>query len=203
MHAWVAEAVARPGRTLLGLTGAPGAGKSTLAVTLEGYAERLVPGSSVVVGMDGWHLAHSVLVARGLADRKGASDTFDAAGYADTLRRLAGQTEESVWVPQFRREIEDAVAGAIEVRPEHRLVITEGNYLLVDAGPWRRVREYLDACWYVEAGDELRLQRLAARHRQFGRTAEEAEHRARVVDEANAVLIARSRPRADAVVAPD
>ncbi len=190
-----------PGRTVLGITGPPGAGKSTVVAALADAVDRAVPGSVVVVGMDAWHLAHSVLVARGDAAVKGAPVTFDPDGYVSALRRVRTATGV-VWLPEFRREIEDAVAGAVPVVPEHRLVLTEGNYLLLD-GPWAAVRPLLDVCWYVEVHPELRLARLAERHRSFGCDADEADRRVRVVDEANAELVRAARDRADALLLPD
>lgn len=192
-------------RTVIGITGPPGAGKSTLSSAIVAAVEDESPGSCVLVGMDGWHLAHDVLTRVGTVSRKGAPDTFDGAGYVDALRRIQGQDRDglSVWLPEFRRDIEDAVAGAVEVRPEHRLVVTEGNYLLLDSSPWYAVRSMLDVCWYVGVPDDLRLARLAARHAQFGRSVDEAEHRARVVDQANADLVESMAGRADAVVALD
>ena len=186
---------ARPGLSLLGITGAPGAGKSTLA----GLVVAEVPGA-VLVGMDGFHLAHETLTAMGRVDRKGAPETFDAAGYVALLRRIHGLHQwagETVWAPRFHREIEDAVAGAVPVTADAPLVVTEGNYLLLDEEPWNRVRDLLDECWYVDVPDELRRARLQARHERYGRTPEEARERTWGSDERNAVLVAASAARAD------
>ncbi|HET7305786.1 MAG TPA: nucleoside/nucleotide kinase family protein, partial [Segeticoccus sp.] len=198
----VEEALRRAGelgrrdrRTVLGVTGPPGAGKSTLA---EAVVDA-VPGS-VLVGMDGFHLAHSALADLGLVEVKGAPRTFDAAGYVALLRRIREQRGETVWAPQFRREVEDAIAGAVPVRPGTRLVVTEGNYLLLPDEPWCRVPELLDEVWYVDAAEELRRRRLAERHRRYGRSEQEAWARTTGSDEANAELVRATRGRADVVV---
>lgn len=180
-------------RKLLGLVGAPGAGKSTLAAALR----HAFPGVAQVVPMDGFHLAGTELQRLGRAARKGAPDTFDSAGYTALLRRLRHQRgDEVVYAPEFRREIEEPVAGAIPVHPATRLVITEGNYLLLDEGPWAGIAALLDDCWYVDVDDTQRTGRLAARHRQFGRSAEAARDWVEAVDEPNARLIAATRARA-------
>jgi pantothenate kinase len=189
-------------RVVLGVTGCPGVGKSTFVAELAAEAELLEPGSVVVVSMDAWHLANDVLVARGSVARKGAPDTFDPLGYLVALRRLRAQqsSDPTVWLPEFRREIEDSVAQAVEVHGDHRLILTEGNYLLLDRPFWADVREELDECWYLELDDETRLTRLAARHAAYGREPAEAERRAREVDQANAELVAPSAERADLIV---
>ncbi|WP_409484250.1 nucleoside/nucleotide kinase family protein [Arsenicicoccus dermatophilus] len=190
-----ASLAARPGRTILGLAGAPAAGKSTLAATLAAA----VPGA-VVVGMDGWHLAHSVLVARGDVADKGAPWTFDGDGYLALLRRVRAAAGP-VWAPEFRRELEDAVAGAVLVAPGCPLVITEGNYLLLDEEPWRSARALCDEVWQVSVPEPLRVDRLVARHVAHGRTPEAARERAtHGIDAANARLVLRMAARADAVV---
>ena len=204
------ELAARSGTTVLGITGQPGAGKSTLAALLADA----VPGA-VLVGMDGFHLAHATLEAMGRVDRKGAPDTFDAAGYVALLRRVRGlagravgqsghpdhpgpaERPETVWAPQFHRDIEDAVAGAVAVTTQTRLVVTEGNYLLLDDPPWDHVRGLLDECWFVDVPEDLRRARLQARHERYGRTPAEARDRTLGSDERNAVLVAASRDRAD------
>jgi len=188
---------ARP-KALLGITGAPGSGKSTLAQALrQELAECGVP--TALVGMDGFHLAHRALGELGLVEVKGAPETFDVAGYLALLRRLREPDGEVVWAPEFRREIEDAVAGCIPVDPETRLIITEGNYLLLE-GPWRPVRELLDEVWYVEQPEPVRRDRLAARHRFYGRSEAEAWARTLGSDERNARLVATTKLRADLVI---
>lgn len=184
----------RPGPTLLGITGAPGAGKSSLAEAVVAAVE-----GAVLVGMDGFHLAHRVLEERGLVAVKGAPQTFDAAGYVALLRRIRAG-DGTVWAPEFRRDLEDAVAGAVEVTAQHRLVVTEGNYLLLDTAPWDEVRGLLDACWYVDLADPDRRTRLQARHERYGRTPEEARERTFGSDERNAALVAATRDRADLLV---
>jgi pantothenate kinase len=181
------------GRRLLGLVGPPGAGKSTLALALL----RAFPDHSQVVPMDGFHLANVELQRLGSAGRKGAPDTFDSAGYAELLRRLRRQRDdEIVYAPEFRREIEEPIAGAIAVLPTTRLVITEGNYLLLDDGPWSQVAGLLDDVWYVEVDAGLRTDRLVRRHEQFGRSPQAARDWVAGTDEPNARLIAATRPRA-------
>jgi len=183
-------------RVLLGLVGAPGSGKSTLAEALLNIFADLAQ----IVPMDGYHLANVQLARLGRAGRKGAPDTFDSAGYVALLRRLRTQAaDETVYAPEFRREIEEPVAGAIAVLPETRLVITEGNYLLLDDGPWGQVAPLLDEAWYVDVDDTLRTARLTARHERFGRSRDEALAWVAGTDEPNARLIAATRHRAHAV----
>ena len=180
-------------RKLLGLVGAPGSGKSTVAQALLDA----LPGRAQVVPMDGFHLANAELRRLGRAGRKGAPDTFDSAGYVALLRRLRTQPAgETVYAPEFRRDIEEPVAGAIGVRPDTPLVITEGNYLLLEEGPWAGVAPLLDEVWYVEVDDGLRIERLLRRHQQFGRSLEAAQAWVAQTDEPNARRIAATRPRA-------
>ena len=188
--------LARGGRRILGLAGPPGSGKSTLAERLA----RELGEQTVMVPMDGFHLANEELARLGRGGRKGAPDTFDAAGYISLLRRLrAAVPGETVYAPRFNRDIEEAIAGAIAVPPDVLLVITEGNYLLLD-GPWAAVRGLLDEAWYLKP-DEVRRQRwLLERHMRFGRTREAALAWIAATDEPNARLIASSRSRADLVV---
>ncbi len=182
-------------RTLLGLTGAPGAGKSTVSDAL---VRALVP-DAVLVPMDGFHLANAELVRLGRRDRKGAPDTFDAAGYVDLLERIRRAGPDPVYAPLFDRGIEESIAGAVRVEPGTPLVVTEGNYLLLDEHPWSRVRGVLDEVWYVDTDPVERVERLVRRHVAFGKTPQAAREWVMRSDEANAALVARGRDRADLV----
>ncbi|MFD7839448.1 nucleoside/nucleotide kinase family protein [Streptomyces sp. NPDC059761] len=193
-----ARALAASGeRRILGIAGPPGAGKSTLAARL---AQALGPERAVVVPMDGFHLAHAELERLGRADRKGAPDTFDAAGYAALLARLRTPAAAAVYAPAFDRSLEEPVAGSIPVDPAVRLVITEGNYLLYEAGEWAAVRALLDEVWFLALDDTLRVRRLVDRHVRHGKAPARAEEWVARSDEANARLIAAGRTRADLVV---
>jgi pantothenate kinase len=193
-----ARRLAVPGRRrVLGIAGAPGAGKSTLA---EGLVAAL-DGLAVLVPMDGFHLAQRELARLGRAGRKGAPDTFDAAGYAALLARLSDPDPAvTVYAPAFDRALEEPVAGSIPVAAGVPLVVTEGNYLLHDEGGWARVRPLLDETWFLELDQEVRVRRLVDRHVRFGKERPFAERWVHDSDEANARLVARGRDRADVVV---
>lgn len=182
------------GRKILGIVGPPGCGKSTLATALLDYLGEC----AVAVPMDGYHLANVELARLGRAGRKGAEDTFDSAGYVALLRRLkTQQSNEIVYAPEFRREIEEPIANAIPVFPETPLVITEGNYLLLDHGHWSEIRGLLDEIWYVDIDHSVRRKRLVKRHMRYGRSQTAAQDWVENTDEPNAVRIEATKPRAD------
>jgi pantothenate kinase len=186
-------------RAILGVTGAPAAGKSTYAEQLTteltglGYDVALVP-------MDGYHLAQAALEELGLAAVKGAPHTFDGYGFVALLDRLKKSPEETIWAPKFDRDLEDSIAASIPIAPEVSLVITEGNYLLLDSMPWATARSLLDEVWYIDLSEDVRHERLETRHRRYGRSVEEAHERTYGSDEANARLIAATKPAADAII---
>ena len=188
----------QPQRMVLGITGAPAAGKSTLAATV---AESV--GESVVVPMDGFHLHDAELGRLGLADRKGAPETFDVAGYLAMLRRVRTEVDRTVYAPEFDRSQEQSIAGAIAIRPSHRLVITEGNYLLYDAPGWSDVLPLLDETWFLEGDDRARQDRLVRRHVEHGRTPDAARRWVSVTDQPNAEIVGRTRKVADVLVSFD
>ena len=183
-------------RRLLGICGPPGAGKSTLACALAGALGR----RAVVVPMDGFHLAQAELRQLGREDRKGAPDTFDPAGYVALLRRLRAATEPVVYAPRFHREIEEPIAGAVPVPRAVPLVITEGNYLLLDEPPWDEIRPLLDDVWYLDADDDRRLAALIRRHEKYGRSPAEARRFALGSDQRNAERVIAVRNRAGLLI---
>lgn len=173
---------------ILGLTGSPGVGKSLLASAL----------GLPVIPMDGFHYADVELDRRRLLHAKGAPDTFDAEGYAALLRRVKA-CEWGVVAPMFDRTLEQPLAGAIPV-PQSGTVVTEGNYLLLNQPRWSAVRAQIDVVWHLVVDDALRIERLIARHVEFGKNPAQARAWVARVDQANAVRIEEARRRADLVV---
>lgn len=192
-----ARSLIRPGRrTILGITGAPGAGKSTVA---EALAQALA-GAAVVAGMDGFHLADSELARLGRQARKGAPDTFDAFGYVALLRRLRENIDPVVYAPAFRRDLDEPVGSCIPVDHDIPLVITEGNYLLLDTSGWALAREQLDEAWYLDLPDDIRMDRLTRRHQSSGKDPSAARAWATGTDQSNALIIRAGQDSADLIV---
>uniref|UniRef100_UPI00135991EE nucleoside/nucleotide kinase family protein n=1 Tax=Agromyces humi TaxID=1766800 RepID=UPI00135991EE len=217
---------ASDGRVVLGVTGSPGAGKTTLAQALvaalnadadtdtdadtvdtdadtvdtDAAVDAEAPALAVHLPMDGFHLANATLDRLGLRHRKGAIETFDGWGFVALLERVRREADHTVFAPAFERDVDEPVAGAIAIRPAARVVVVEGNYLLGDVEPWSRVRALLDEVWFCDADDDERMSRLVHRHTTFGRSPEAAHAWASEVDGANARGIQPTRERADLVV---
>ncbi len=183
------------GRYVFGLAGQPGSGKSTVAARL---AEAL---GAVVVPMDGFHLDNTELARLGLSRVKGAPETFDAAGFVRLVEQLK-HADGPISAPSFDRIADRTIDGAITVDPGDRIVIVEGNYLLLEHPPWGALRELFDLTGYLDVDAHTRVARLVARHVRHGRSLDEAREFVRMSDEANAVIVAATRPRADVVIIP-
>ncbi|MBJ7289080.1 nucleoside/nucleotide kinase family protein [Williamsia sp.] len=204
MDALVSEAIALaagPQRAVLGVTGPPGVGKTTLAEALMARIDDMQgPGWVAHIPMDGFHLADRQLRRLEALDRKGAPDTFDPLGYAATLDRARRETDTAVYAPGFERTLEQPLAAALVVLPRARLVITEGNYLLLDHPAWRVARGQMDAVWFVTADETTRVERLVTRHVEFGKTSSDARAWVDAVDQRNAEVVSATSARADRIV---
>jgi len=187
-------------RVLIGIIGKPGAGKSTLSKFL---MSKLSKELVTVVPMDGYHLSNKVLKDLKRADRKGAPDTFDVAGFVSLVRRIRSEQTQNIYYPIFDRAIEESIAAQGVVTSATKVVIIEGNYLLHDEGGWEVINDLLDESWMVDVDDDKRISRLISRHIAYGKDPEAAKAWAKGTDEVNAKLIERGRTRADFVVAID
>jgi pantothenate kinase len=199
------SAAASGARILLGVTGSPGAGKTTLAKALVAGLNAGGPAepTAVHLPMDGFHLANATLDRLGLRLRKGAIETFDGWGFVALLEQALRETEHTVYAPEFERNIDEPVAGAIAIEPSARIVVVEGNYLLSDLEPWRRVRDLLCESWFCDTDESERMLRLVRRHTASGRSLDAARDWATDVDGANALRIEPTRDRAHLVVSGD
>jgi len=182
------------GRFLTALAGPPGAGKSTLAAAL---VDALGQGAKAVP-MDGFHYDDRVLIARGARDRKGAPDTFDAQGFFHLLRRL--RVEDEVAIPLFDRDLEISRAGADIVTPEDRLLVVEGNYLLLNEAPWPQAAPLFDLTVWIDVPEAELDRRLLARWAHYGKTPAQARAWIDGNDMPNIRRVTRNSRAADVVV---
>ncbi|MDN4613721.1 nucleoside/nucleotide kinase family protein [Leifsonia sp. F6_8S_P_1B] len=194
--------VPAPGsRALLGVAGSPGSGKTTLARAIAAAVnERAGEAVAAYLPMDGFHLANATLDALGRHERKGAIDTFDGWGFVALLRRILDERDNPVYAPAFERTVDEPVAGSIQVAPEVRLVVVEGNYLLAPQSPWDRIPALLAESWFVATPEEERVRRLVDRHTRHGRTPEAALAWACDVDGVNGRLIEATSGRATLII---
>ena len=184
-----------PGREIVGIAGAPGAGKSTIAAQV---VELLGP-SAALLGMDGWHLAQSRLVELGRRERMGAVDTFDTDDFVRTLTELRSSSA-AVTAPGFDRTVEEAIPDVISIPPSVHTVVVEGNYLLHDDDGWERVLPQLDVTFFVDVEPGIRQSRLIERHVRFGKSLRDATAWTLGPDESNARTVRASAARADHVI---
>ena len=182
-------------RAIVALAGPPGAGKSTVSAAV---LARL-GGVASILPMDGFHLDNALLDERGLRARKGAPATFDVAGFASTLARVR-RDKGAVIAPLFDRRLDAARAGAIEIAPRHRIVLVEGNYLLLDEAPWSSIARAYDGTVFLRVPESVVEERIMARWRRHGLDDRAARIRALENDIPNASLVLRASRRADLVL---
>jgi fructokinase len=182
-----------PGRVLVAISGPPGAGKSTLAEALAAQID-----GAAVVPMDGFHLDNTILEARGLLARKGAPETFDAAGFVALIARLL--QEDEVVIPVFDRGRDLAVAGARVIGPAQKILLVEGNYLLLNEAPWSALRRYWAATIGIDVPIEALEARLIQRWRDHGLSDAAARARAMGNDIPNARRVVEGAKPADLVI---
>ena len=195
-----AEGLAGEGRVAIGIAGGPGVGKSTLAGELVAALNARAAGSAAYVPMDGFHMRHAKLEALGTAKDKGMPYTFEGGAFAEFLGGLK-MARGPVHGPGYSRAVEDVVEDAFTVPAGARVLVTEGNYLLLASSPWSQVRPLLDFAAFIDVPREKVRARLMKRHAEHGLFTEERnrEHVERV-DLANYDLVGRSRARADVVI---
>ncbi len=182
-------------RVVIGITGKPGAGKSTVTSKLK----ETIPGErTVILSQDGYHLSNLQLESLGRSNFKGAPDTFDSEGFSKILFRVKSELKNNIYFPVFHREIEESISAEGLITEKTNVVLVEGNYLLFETHGWGEVAKYLDEIWYLQVDDDLRLSRLVARHIEFGKNPQVAVAWAHGSDEANARLIEKARDKANA-----
>jgi hypothetical protein len=193
----VAEYASASARTIIGIVGKPGGGKSTLSKYL---LKEMDPTLVSVVPMDGFHLSNKVLKELGRSDRKGAQDTFDVKGFTNLIERIKLDSADPIYYPIFDRSIEESIAAQGVVYPSTRVVIVEGNYLMHDKDGWQEISPLLDQSWYAFLDEDIRISRLISRHIAFGKDPESAKAWAKGSDQVNAELIEIGVGRCDFLI---
>jgi pantothenate kinase len=193
----VAEYASASARTIIGIVGKPGGGKSTLSKYL---LKEMDPTLVSVVPMDGFHLSNKVLKELGRPDRKGAQDTFDVKGFTNLIERIKLDSADPIYYPIFDRSIEESIAAQGVVYPSTRVVIVEGNYLMHDKDGWQEISPLLDQSWYAFLDEDIRISRLISRHVAFGKDPESAKAWAKGSDQVNAELIEIGVGRCDFLI---
>ncbi|KAL1889593.1 hypothetical protein Sste5346_008842 [Sporothrix stenoceras] len=173
-------------RYLVGISGVPGSGKTTLGASVAARINEFESSQDVdsnviahAIPMDGFHHSRAHLAAMPNAQeaihRRGAAFTFDAEGFVDLVKRLRGHPNETVFAPSFDHALKDPVADSIAIPPTARIVFIEGNYIALNRAPWTEAAAIMDRLWYVNTPADVAVARLAKRHLASGIVADEKE----------------------------
>lgn len=188
-------------RVMLGIIGIPGSGKSTLAARLtKRINEFLNQDIAIVVPMDGFHLHNTILSERGLLPVKGKPETFDAAGFVARIKQIAADNQEKIYCPAYDRKLHNPVDNSILVKSHHRIILVEGNYLLLDTAPWSELINFFTETWFVDIPLSTAKERLTKRHTKSGRSHEEAVTKIASTDMPNAELIIKTQQKASRII---
>ncbi len=188
-------------RFLLAITGVPGAGKSTLAdLLMKNTNDILKEEIAIVVPMDGYHYHDDILVEKGLLPLKGIPQTFDSQRFVMLIKEIASEKIEKLYCPSYDRDLHNPVERSIVIENKHKIIIIEGNYLLLDTHPWNELADLFDESWFIETAPTTTKERLISRHVLTGRSVEEALNKISSTDAPNAALIIRTRHRATKVI---
>jgi len=188
-------------RFLLAITGVPGAGKSTLAnLLMKNINEVLKEESAIVIPMDGYHYHNDILIEKGLLPLKGIPQTFDAQKFVMLIKEIASEKIEKLYCPAYDRDLHNPVERSIVIENKHKIIIVEGNYLLLDTCPWNELADLFSESWFIETPLTTTKERLISRHVLTGRSVEEALTKISSTDTPNAELIIQTRHRATKVI---
>ena len=185
-------------RVITAIAGPPGSGKSTLAAEVVEEIHAMGE-SAALLPMDGFHFDNAVLDQRGLLPRKGAPETFDSGGFFRILDAIR-KGDQPIAVPVFDRELDLARAGARIIAPESRLIVAEGNYLLLNVDPWANLAPLFDLTVFLDVADDELENRLIQRWLDHGHDQKAAETRAHENDMVNARLVKERSRGADVVI---
>ena len=163
-------------RFIIAIAGPPGSGKSTLSEQLvEMLKNRSI--QSRIISLDGFHLENSILKRLGLLDRKGSPSTFDVPAFIQVMKRLAAY-ESDVAIPKFDRKKDISIERASIVSTKDRILIVEGNYLLLNNKQWAELQDMWDETVFIDPGMEVLKKRLIDRWLFYGMDNESAQNRA-------------------------
>jgi pantothenate kinase len=187
-------------RYIVAIAGPPASGKTTLAQKLCDDINSKVSGSPcVIVPMDGFHLDNETLDQMGIRHVKGAPQTFDAKGFVELIQRIR-RDNNAVAIPEFNRKLDAVVLGDQSITLDHRIIVVEGNYLLLDESPWDQLKAMFDLSVMLASDDKTLEKRLISRWEKYGHSEIEAKVRASSNDIPNAKYALANSMQADITV---